>query len=486
MSSELSTLVPITLTLASTYLLHSTLLLGGVWLIVRPGRIRSEALKERLWKLAAVLGLVTAPLQFVLNVSQPFELTWANQSTEEASSVVAPPAVKPESSPSVISEDSREEVAGPMIDGQFEQATAAVPLAARQADIVPVEAGTINVAPDRKPSSRIGRFLTGVAGAIIGILCVGIARLLYQTIVFSRHLKGCAVVREPFVRRMLDEIAGRGSVRRPIRLLTSASFRQPAAFGLFRWTIVLPEELLHTFDATDLYALLAHEMSHLVRGDAVWLWVGRILCSCVPIQPLNFVARREWRKSSEMLCDQWAVGHSANGLALARCLTRVAESNSLSVPRLQALWALGTPSHLSQRVERLLDGACENDAWGTPARRRLLAIAAIGISTALVCVAPRTTVLAAVREPLSTGRVEDRAVDSTNIGLLRNDLRALSAEIDDLSHLVQSRHPANCRASELAKRISTRASELKARSEKLVQAPGPSHDAAAEASHAAH
>jgi len=195
------------------------------------------------------------------------------------------------------------------------------------------------------------------------------------------------------------------------------------------------------------------------------------------------VARREWRRSSELLCDQWAVHHAANGLALARCLTRVAESNSLAAPRLQALWALGTPSHLSQRVERLLDGACESDVWGSRTRRRLITIAALGIATAFVWGAPRTTISANAREPLSAGRDEPRAVERANIGMLGNDLSELRAEIDHVTHLVQSRLPANRKATQFAKRISARASALKTRYEKLAWAAGPPKDGAAEANH---
>jgi beta-lactamase regulating signal transducer with metallopeptidase domain len=321
------------------------------------------------------------------------------------------------------------------------------------------------------------------AVALAGICCVGIARLVCQSLVFSLRLRDCALVREPSAWRMLEQIARRAGARRRFRLLASPTFRQPAAFGLFRWTIVLPEEVLRTFDPNELYALLAHEAAHLVRNDAVWLWVGRILCSCLPFQPLNSVARRAWRRSAEMLCDGWAVRHSANGLALARCLTRVAESNSPAAPRMQALWALGAPSHLSERVERLLNDRSERDAWGTRSRGRLVAMAAVGIAALFVCVAPRATVLANVSEPTSAGGVEERAMERTNIGLLGNELRELSAEIDHVSRLVQSRLPPNRRATELAKRISARASELKTRYEKLVHAAAPQDDAAAEANY---
>lgn len=48
-----------------TYLAHSTLLLGAAWLICRGFVQRSHVLRERLWKLAAIGGLVTATLAVI-------------------------------------------------------------------------------------------------------------------------------------------------------------------------------------------------------------------------------------------------------------------------------------------------------------------------------------------------------------------------------------------------------------------------------------
>jgi beta-lactamase regulating signal transducer with metallopeptidase domain len=493
MANNLSAFAPALLTLATTYLLHSTLLLSGAWLVFRTRRIRSEALKERLWKLAAVLPLCTAPLQLVLNVSPPtFELARGDRLIQPESRVVGvPPAT--ETAPMILNplpEATRAETHAPSQDGR---------LMAEQSELLevpsqlsPKQAGSVamgalsDASPPQTADPPTRPALNWFAAGLAGVCCVGIGRLVCQSLVFSLRLRDCAPVRDLSTWRMLEQIARRAGARRRFRLLASPTFRQPAAFGVFRWTIVLPEDVLRNFAPSELYALLAHESAHLVRGDAIWLWVGRILCSCLAIQPLNFVARREWRRSSELLCDQWAVHHAANGLALARCLTRVAELNSLAAPQLEALWALGTPSHLSQRVERLLEGACESDAWATRARRRLITIAALGIATAFVWAAPRTTVLANAREPFSGGSVEERPMERTNIRLLGNELRDLSAEINHVSHLVQSRLPANPNAIELAKRISARASELETRYEKLARATGPPNDAAAEATDEVH
>ena len=59
------------LAFVTTYWLHSTLLLAATWMFVRTCRVRSEVLRERLWKMAAVIPLFTAPLELTLHLSQP-------------------------------------------------------------------------------------------------------------------------------------------------------------------------------------------------------------------------------------------------------------------------------------------------------------------------------------------------------------------------------------------------------------------------------
>jgi beta-lactamase regulating signal transducer with metallopeptidase domain len=126
-----------------------------------------------------------------------------------------------------------------------------------------------------RPSAR--PVLAWIAGALLGVFCFGILRLVWQTVLLSLRLKDCEIVLEPSVCRLLEQIMQRGGVRRRIRLLVSPTFRQSAAFGMFRRTIVLPEEVLRTFESSELYALLAHEAAQLVRGDSIWLWWGRVL-----------------------------------------------------------------------------------------------------------------------------------------------------------------------------------------------------------------
>jgi beta-lactamase regulating signal transducer with metallopeptidase domain len=474
---------PVLVSVAATYLLHSTLLLGSAWLCVRGGRLRSEALKERLWKLAAVLPLCTAPLQLVLDVSPPtFELARGRAAIVRETAPLDPPGTT--QSESVDASGPSEPTHAESMSGNVSPPIAAelremptadpndVPPTAIAADGPPI---VLSDGVDAVPATAAADPLfVWIGCGLVGLVGFGIARLVVQSLLFARCLRGCTEVRDPSVRRMLDEIARLARVRRRFRLLVSPMFRQPAAFGLLRWTIIVPEEVLRTFEPAELRGLLAHEAAHLVRGDAAWLWVGRILCACFAIQPLNFVARRAWRCSAEILCDEWAVSHSANGLALARCLTHIAALNSPTAPRLQALWALGAVSRLGERVERLLNGTPVRDAWNTHGRARLVTLAAAAIASLFVCAAPRTTVLAGAGGAVADGNGERVAFASLSASeratatALGQELRQLHGEIEAVIDLAETRRPGDARVVELARRIAGRATQLHDRYQRLT------------------
>src|SRR5437879_8786015 len=155
---------------------------------------------------------------------------------------------------------------------------------------------------------------------------------------------------------MLDELCRMVPRARAIRLLAAPDDPEPAAFGINRWTIVLPERAVKELPEDELRALLAHELAHLVRGDSIWLCISRVICSCLAFQPLNHLARREWQRAAEILCDHWAVGRTGTPLALARCLTVVAGWRLSGRASAALLAATGRKSGLADRIERLVEG----------------------------------------------------------------------------------------------------------------------------------
>ena len=76
MTNDFASLAQNGVVLITTWLLHSTLLLGSVWLIVLLLRPRSWALRERMWRCAAVLSFATVGIQISISGMQPM-FTWS-------------------------------------------------------------------------------------------------------------------------------------------------------------------------------------------------------------------------------------------------------------------------------------------------------------------------------------------------------------------------------------------------------------------------
>src|ERR671925_1969490 len=77
-----------------TYLVHSTVLLGLVWLVTRRRRLE-PAFSELLWKVALLAGLVTGTIQSGLHVSPPGVVTLQV-------AAISPPSPSSTRSPAVL------------------------------------------------------------------------------------------------------------------------------------------------------------------------------------------------------------------------------------------------------------------------------------------------------------------------------------------------------------------------------------------------
>src|SRR5207248_1998009 len=130
---------------------------------------------------------------------------------------------------------------------------------------------------------------------------LGLTRCVWQTVSLRRKLGRCSPICAGPARRLLDELRLHIPQTRDVLLFCDPFDPEPAAFGIRQWVIVLPDRAAEDLPDDELRALLAHELAHLVRGDAGWLFVSRMICSCLAFQPLNHLARREWQRAAEFL-----------------------------------------------------------------------------------------------------------------------------------------------------------------------------------------
>lgn len=341
-----------------TFLLHSTLLLGLAALIT--DRLRSETIKECVWKASIVGCLLTSFGQLATEI-QPLggSFLLPGSSGSSRGELAAP--------------SSAELLPGEAIPADATAAPrAASPLRTRAA--VEFFPGVLNPAPEvvePAPESLL-------APAALTAWAIGGFLALVSLALGWLHLRRGLADREAIVdgplRTMLDELETEVVLPARVRLFRSRRITSPLATGLLRPLICVPERC-EELSASAQRVMLAHELAHLVRRDPFWSTLSRGLEVIFFIQPLLRTARRRLDESSEFLCDAWAVQRTGDRIALAECLTEVAgwvlahPGRGLDAQGTQlACGMAGKKSPLARRVERILTAPDHpsSPAWSGP------------------------------------------------------------------------------------------------------------------------
>ena len=358
-------------------------------------------LVERSWKFAALLGLLTAPISLFADWSQPV-WTW---SAGKASSAIVVESHRDESVHSVIAVDepntpdlaldkrspgdqpglaledlldiaqslnapksafrtigsSPSELSHPEIPDDRAHCREVTPKLTSEEM---TESGTngLDLASTRAPNSSAAlyrqRWVDFAGWICLAWLMWSLFRLGSRRYALSRLLSRC----EPLqgnIQTQLNRMTPPGKRIALVRFRALESDNRtlkagPFACGLFRWTIVIPAWVEQELSPSEMQALLAHEMAHLIRRDPWWQLTGEILCDVLALQPMNWLARCRWQQATELLCDDWAVQHHATETSLASCLTHIAELRLPGRALLPGLAAVQDAGLLTQRIRWLL------------------------------------------------------------------------------------------------------------------------------------
>ena len=362
-----------------TYLIHSTVLLGLVWVVTRRGRVE-PAVAELLWKVALLAGLVTGTIQARLELRTPAAVTL--------------PAARP---------------ATPTDLGR--QPGVATP--------APTDAG-------RQPGvgSAVASASHGPSLPLVLVLLWGLVALVSSLYYVARRLMlvGRLADRRPVtdgpLAATLAELQRTTGYRGRVHLTMARTISSPVALGLSE--ICVPELALSELGAEQQRSMLAHELAHLARHDSLWLVGASLIERVFFFQPLNGLARRELETTAEYLSDEWAMRKTGSAVSLAKCLATVAEWIQASPLGVPVAGLAERRSLLVARIARLLDGRLPQ----SPASRRgWVVLAALGVA-ATVAAAPRVSqssppVPLSVRERGSGG--EDTTVVNALIARLKDE-----------------------------------------------------------------
>ncbi len=92
-------------------------------------------------------------------------------------------------------------------------------------------------------------------------------------------------------------------IRRKVRIVCSDAYLSPFTISVFRPTIFLPKALVERRHEKSLRMIVAHEMAHIKRFDAVWLKLQAVLQAVYFFYPLLWFANRKINQAREKICD---------------------------------------------------------------------------------------------------------------------------------------------------------------------------------------
>lgn len=147
--------------------------------------------------------------------------------------------------------------------------------------------------------------------------------------------------------------------------------------------ILLPAEH-RMWDKEKLRIVLAHERSHIRQGDFYLQLIAGLYASLFWFSPLGWWLKRKLYELGEAISDRAGLEEAGSRASYAQLLLEFA---ALPRPTLTGV-AMARTSHLSQRIERLLNESSFRQAFAAGGRRAVLAVilvpAALLTATALV------------------------------------------------------------------------------------------------------
>jgi beta-lactamase regulating signal transducer with metallopeptidase domain len=241
-----------------------------------------------------------------------------------------------------------------------------------------------------------------------------------------------------------DQVALQVGLKRTPQIATSLVSNGPLVTGLFRPIVLLPAWFEADYDDAQQRAALAHELTHVKRGDLWALQLAELFVACLWFNPLAYIAREAFRTDQEAACDSdvlrcGAASPHAYGATLLKAVR-------ISVPeRLPLAASLPLTHSLKERMKLM--------TYPAPSKRRRLAglgLSAILGSAALVATAsvsasagePEKDLTSNITIDNSTLFIDGDKVEDRQFVLLGEPFRAVDPETDlkirKLSQLIET------------------------------------------------
>ena len=149
-------------------------------------------------------------------------------------------------------------------------------------------------------------YLIGAAGFLVWSLA--------SYFIYTRKILHSAKAADDRTQKIFSTICKKYGMKKQPALLVASGIHSPAAFGIFRRRIVLPDI---AFSENGLVGTLAHEVTHCKRGDLYMKLVELIACSLNWFNPLVHIAAFKCEMEMELSCDEKVLSGSSEAARAA-------------------------------------------------------------------------------------------------------------------------------------------------------------------------
>ncbi len=201
--------------------------------------------------------------------------------------------------------------------------------------------------------------------------------------------------------RLTDGLARRLGLGRIVRLLREPGATVPMTWGIFRPVILLPREA-DGWDDERRRVVLAHELAHVRRWDALTQWIAHLALAVYWFNPLVWVAVRKLREEREHACDDAVLEIGTRPAEYADHLLNIVRSLGSSHGTTTAALAMARRSQFEGRLLAILDNAVRRNGVSRAA----------GLATvvaAIACLLP----LAAMRPAVPSSALASASIAAT-------------------------------------------------------------------------
>jgi beta-lactamase regulating signal transducer with metallopeptidase domain len=222
---------------------------------------------------------------------------------------------------------------GPSAPGDAARETVARPAATQPAGpVVPLNGSTAEAAiesarPVPQASGAIASESWSTWIMRLWVLGAGLLtlRLLAGWVQVMRIRRGATVMTDPAWLSLTDELAHEIGVQRRVKLLRGERGVMPMTWGVLEPVIVLPAQAAEWAVARR-RTVLAHELAHVQRRDALTQWIGHIALVIQWFNPLVWLATHRLCEERERACDDAVLNLGTEPVEYAQHLLDIVRS----------------------------------------------------------------------------------------------------------------------------------------------------------------